>query len=104
MASQARFEAVQTQIIESEHTSLRSTNGTEHKIGVEPRALSQWQAGKIIGALMDVLAIALSCTFFVYALAVKMHENMPMESPRAKLLTRLSNLVSIHVTKINPCL
>lgn len=63
---------------------------------MEPQALSWWQAGKLVGALMDVLAIALSCTFFVYALAVKMHENKPMDHPRVKLLLKLSNLVSVQ--------
>jgi hypothetical protein len=51
---------------------------------------------------MDVLAIALSCTFFVYAVAVKMHENMPMESPRVKLLLKLSTLVSISTSRGYP--
>lgn len=96
MAYQTKFEVIRTQAIESEHTSLSSNNGTEHKAGVEPQALSWWQAGKLVGALMDVLAIALSCTFFVYALAVKMHENKPMDHPRVKLLLKLSNLVSVQ--------
>jgi hypothetical protein len=47
---------------------------------------------------MDVLAIALSCTFFVYALVVKMHQGTPMESPRVALLRKLSNLVSVQAT------
>lgn len=89
------FEAIRTQEIESENTSLSNSNGTGNKIAVEPQVLSWWQASKIAGAAMDMLAIALSCTFFVYALAVKMHQNMPMESPQVKLLLTLSRLVSV---------
>jgi len=94
MAEQTRFEPIPTKIIESEHTSLSSTDDTGHEYGVEPEALSLWQAGKIFGIVMDVLAIVLSCMFFAYALAVKTHEKQPMGSPQAKLLVRLSNLVS----------
>ncbi|KEQ69868.1 hypothetical protein M436DRAFT_75635 [Aureobasidium namibiae CBS 147.97] len=92
MAEQARFEPIPTKIIESEHTSLSSTDYTGHEYGVEPGALSLWQAGKIFGIVMDVLAIVLSCMFFSYALAVKTHEKKPMGSPQVKLLVRLSNL------------
>lgn len=43
---------------------------------------------------MNMVAIALSCTFFVYALAVKMHQDIPMENSRVNLLLKLFNLVS----------
>jgi hypothetical protein len=89
MAYQTKFEVVRTQNIESGHTSLSSNNGLGHKVDVEPQALPWWQAGRLVGALID------SCAFFVYAVAVKMHESLPMESPRVRLLLKLSNLVSI---------
>ncbi|KAG9519499.1 hypothetical protein KCU93_g8083, partial [Aureobasidium melanogenum] len=92
MAPKMNFEAIRTQEIESENTSLSNSNGTGDKSAVEPQVLSWWQASKTAGAVMDMLAIALSCTFFVYALAVKMHQNMPMGSPQVKLLLRLSKL------------
>ncbi|KAG9557821.1 hypothetical protein KCU71_g10615, partial [Aureobasidium melanogenum] len=92
MAPKMSFEAIRTQEIESENTSLSNSDGTGNKIAVEPQVLSRWQASKIAGAAIDMLAITLSCTFFVYALAVKMHQNMPMGSPQVKLLLRLSKL------------
>ena len=97
MADQAKFEAIKTQEIEPEYTSLSSTdesNETGDEIGVGLEALSRWQASKVFGAVMDVLAIVLSCMFFAYALAVKTHEGMSKESAQVKLLMRLSNLVS----------
>jgi hypothetical protein len=102
MGYETKFEVIRTQAIESEHTSLSSNNGPAYKTEVVPQTISWWQAGKCIGAFMDVLAIALSCTFFVYAVAVKMHENMPMESPRVKLLLKLSTLVSISTSRGYP--
>jgi hypothetical protein len=102
MAYQTKFEVVRTQAIDSGHTSLSSNNGIGRKVDVEPQALPWWQAGKLVGALIDVLAISLSCTFFVYAVAVKMHESLPMESPRVELLLRLSTLVSISATTRYP--
>ncbi|KAH0166144.1 hypothetical protein KCU67_g4434, partial [Aureobasidium melanogenum] len=92
MAYQTKFEAIRTQTRESDHTSMSSGHGIGDKIGVKPSTLSWWQASKVAGVVMDMLAIALSCTFFVYALAVKMHQNMPMESAQVKLLLKLSNL------------
>jgi len=100
MAKHTKFEVVRTRAIESGHTSLNSNNGTEYKAGLEPQALSWWQAGKFVGVMMDMLAIALSCTFFVYALAVKMHENKPMNHPRVKVLLKLSNLVRVQIIKV----
>jgi hypothetical protein len=94
MAYQTKFEAVRTQAVESKHTSLGSTDGNDHSARDEPQALSWWQASKFFGVLIDLLAIVLSCAFFVYGLAVKMHQNTAMDSPRVKLLVKLSNLVS----------
>lgn len=99
MAAKTKFEAIRTQAIESENNSLNSSNSTGNKIAVEPQVLSRWQASKVVGAVTDMLAIALSCTFFVYALAVKMHQNMPMESAQVQLLLRLSKLVRIFKVK-----
>lgn len=95
MAERTKFQPIPTKVIESEHTSLSSTDNTGYEYGVEPEALSLWQAGKIFGIVMDVLAIVLSCMFFAYTLAVKTHEKKPMDSKQVKLLVRLSNLVSI---------
>ncbi|KAH0022154.1 hypothetical protein KCU78_g5863, partial [Aureobasidium melanogenum] len=92
MAPKMNFEAIRTQEIESENTSLSNSDGTGNKSAVEPQVLSWWQASKIAGAVTDMLAIAFSCTFFVYALAVKMHQNKPMDSPQVKVLLRLSHL------------
>lgn len=94
MAYQTKFEAVRTQTNESAHTSMSTAHENGDKIGSEPSTLPRWQASKAIGVLVDMLAIALSCMFFIYALAVKMHQNMPMESSRVKFLLRVSNLVS----------
>jgi hypothetical protein len=104
MAYQTKFEAVRTQAVESKHTSLGSTDGNDHSAGDEPQALSWWQASKFVGVLIDLLAIALSCAFFVYGLAVKMHENTAMDSPRVKLLVKLSNLVSFNLLGDTLCL
>jgi hypothetical protein len=98
MADYAKFEAIRTQAIESEHTSLNSTDGTRYRSGVEPQPLSWWQASRFIGTVMDVFAIALSCAFLAFAIAVKMHENLPMGSEQVKLLLRLSKLVSIQAS------
>ncbi|KAG9656730.1 hypothetical protein KCU64_g5671, partial [Aureobasidium melanogenum] len=92
MAYQTKFEAIRTQTSESAHNSMSNVHGTGDKIGVKPSTLSRWQASWAVGAVMDVLAIALSCAFFAYALAVKMHQDMPMESSQVKLLSRLSKL------------
>jgi hypothetical protein len=95
MTYQTKFEVVRTQAIESGHTPLSSNNEIVRKVEVEPQALPWWQTGKLVGALMDVLAIALSCAFFAYGVVVKMHDKQPMESPRVRLLVKLSNLVGI---------
>ncbi|KAH0333936.1 hypothetical protein KCU81_g9645, partial [Aureobasidium melanogenum] len=92
MAHTAKFEVIRTQAVESGETSLNSNTETGDKVLVKPQVLSWWQASRIVGAVLDMLAIALSCAFFVYALAVKMHQNMPMESPQVKILLRLSKL------------
>ena len=94
MAGQTKFEAVPTKATDFEDDSLSSTVDTGYEIKAEPEPLSSWQAGKIFGVVMDVLAIATSCVFFAYALAVKTHEGMSKESAQVKLLMRLSNLVS----------
>jgi hypothetical protein len=96
MVEKAKFEAVRTQAIESEHTSPSITHGTDHEIRVEPQTLSWWQASKLMGVLTDILAMALSCIFFVYALTVKMHQNVPLDDSRVKLLLNMSNLVSVQ--------
>lgn len=98
MAYQTKFEAIRTQTSESAPTSMSSAHGVGDKSEVEPSTLSWWQASKAIGAVVDILAIALACTFFVFALAVKMHQDMPIESLSVKLLLKLSNLVSIQAT------
>lgn len=95
MAYQTKFEAVRTQTNESAHSSMSTAQGIGDITGAKPSKLSWWQASNAIGAVMDVFAIALSCAFFVYALAVKMHHDMPVGNSRVKLLLRLSNLVSI---------
>lgn len=94
MAYQTKFEAVRTQTSESAHSSMSSAHGVGDKIGVEPSTLSRWQASKAIGVLMDMVAIAFSCTFSIYALAVKMHQDTPTDNSLVKLLLKLSNLVS----------
>jgi hypothetical protein len=108
MADQTKFEAIPTQVIESEHVSLSGTDtdedGRENESEVEPEALSWWQVGNVLGAVMDVLAIALSCAFFAYAVVVKMHENKPMDDSGVKLLSRLSKLVSIQTMRANTSL
>lgn len=94
MAYQTKFEAIRTHTIESAHTSVSSAHGEGDKTRVEPSTLSWWQASKVIGIVVDILAIALSCMFFVFALAVKTHQDMSMDSSRVKLLLKLSNLVN----------
>lgn len=96
MANQTKFEVVRTGAIDSEQTSLTSSHGIERKAGLKPQALSWWQAGKCVGLLMDILAIACSCAFFAYALAVKMHETKPMDHPTVQSLVEWSILVSFH--------
>lgn len=95
MAGQTKFEAVPTKATDFEDDSLSSTVDTGYEIKAEPEPLSSWQAGKIFGVVMDVLAIATSCVFFAYALAVKMHQRVPMLSPQVQLLVRVSKLVSV---------
>jgi hypothetical protein len=103
MADQTKFEAIPTQVIESEHVSLSGTDtdesGHDNESAVEPQTLSWWQVGNVLGAVMDVLAIALSCAFFAYAVAVKMHENKPMDRSNVEFLSRLSKLVSIQTMR-----
>jgi hypothetical protein len=108
MADQTKFEAIPTQIIESEHVSLSGTDTDEtepeNESQVEPQALSWWQVGNVLGAVMDVLAIALSCGFFAYAVVVKTSENKPMDDSKVEQLSRLSKLVSIQMMRGNTSL
>jgi len=104
MADKTKFEAISSQAIESEHVLLSNTDEAGDEIGVEPQALSWWQASKVVGVVLDLLALALSCAFFAFALAVKMHENMRMDSARVQLLSRLSKVVSIQAYEGSPSL
>lgn len=101
MADKTKFEAISSQAIEPEHVSLSNTDEAGYEIGAEPQTLSWWQASRFVGPVLDLLAIALSCAFFAFDLAVKMHENMRMDSARVQLLFSLSKVVSIQAVEGN---
>lgn len=63
-----------------------------------PRRLHRWSTRKITALLSEALTVSIAASIFVYAVQVRRHDLIPIESNTAKILQRIAKTVRSDVS------